>query len=199
LRIKSGKGYPEVIVIMGIAGSGKGTQGKQLSERYKLKYLSTGEILREHATPAISEKLQSGKLLDDQEIIELVNSQISLSTDPSLTLLDGFPRSIPQAEWLYRQYQSGRIKLPIIIKLNVSQDEAKRRLLLRGRGDDVPDTIEQRFQEYHDSTLPILTYFSKNNFPVIEIDATQPADVVYNLIVTKLRESSYGTGSANQS
>lgn len=176
-----------MIVLMGIAGSGKGTQGKRLAEAYGLAYLSTGEMLRAHATPEQHERMLAGELLDDQEIIAMVDTVLTGMPDPNHCLFDGFPRSARQTEWLLEQVSNGRIHMPTILQLNVSKEEVKQRLLLRGRSDDTPETIERRFDEYDRVTVPILDYLKLHEVPVYSVDAAQPPEQVYQAITAQLK------------
>lgn len=172
-----------MIIIMGIIGSGKGTQGTRLAKERGLTYISTGEMLRQYATPEQHERMLAGELLGDEEIIVMVDTLLKTLADPNKVLFDGFPRSLVQATWLLEQVGQGRFKTPDVIQLNVSKEEVKRRLLLRGRGDDTPEVIEKRFSEYDTLTVPILDYFKQQQVPLYEVDAAQAPDVVYENVV----------------
>jgi adenylate kinase len=172
---------------MGIAGSGKGTQGRKLADKYGLKYLSTGEMLREHATPELQQRLMTGKLLEDPQVIDMIKKVFSKLHNPDLVLLDGFPRSVVQAEWLYELVRKNGMSQPIVIRLEIPKEEARARLTLRGRSDDVPDTIEERFHEYNQATMPIVAYFQSKNFDMYEVDASKSPEIVYESILEGLK------------
>lgn len=168
---------------MGIAGAGKGTQSKLLTENFGFHYLSTGELLREYGTPEQHERMLAGEILDDQEIITMVDEFLLSLDDPNNLLLDGFPRTIPQVEWLLGQVQKGRISLDGVIHLAVSREVVEKRLLLRGRNDDTSEAISRRFDEYEAATLPILTYLKQHGVAIHDINADQePATVNQDII-----------------
>ncbi|HVS59001.1 MAG TPA: nucleoside monophosphate kinase [Candidatus Saccharimonadales bacterium] len=172
-----------MIVVMGIVGSGKGTQGKWLAEDHKLVYVSTGDILREHASQEQQERMAAGGLLDDKEIIAMVDAVMKELPNVNASLFDGFPRSLAQTEWLLDQVKAGRLTMPVFLHLNVSKDEVKKRLLLRGRNDDTPEAIEKRFELYDAVTDPIFDYLKSNNVPVYDINAAQTPDEVHQSII----------------
>lgn len=172
-----------MIILMGVPGSGKGTQGKRLAEERALSYLSTGDMLRQYASPEQHERIVKGHLLRDDEIITMVDGALNSMDDPNQSLFDGFPRSVGQTEWLLKQADVGRIESPCVLLLDISKDEVKKRLLLRGRSDDIPEVIEKRFAEYDTVTAPVLDYLKQKHVPVYEIDAAQSPEAVYSSIV----------------
>lgn len=172
-----------MIVVMGIVGSGKGTQGKWLAEERKLSYVSTGDILREHASQEQHKRMLAGGLLDDQEIITMVDAVMKELPDVDASIFDGFPRSLTQTRWLLEQVKASRLAMPTFLHLVVSKNEVKQRLLLRGRNDDTPEVIEQRFREYDATTDPIFDYLKDNGVTVYDIDAAQTPDDVHQSII----------------
>src|SRR4051812_49202478 len=97
-----------MILLMGIAGSGKGTQGKMLADSEGLHLIPMGDVLRMYVTGEQRERMLAGDLLDDQEIIEIVDKVLKSLPDDVEVLLDGFPRTVPQAEWLMEQANKDR-------------------------------------------------------------------------------------------
>jgi adenylate kinase len=178
-----------MILLMGIAGSGKGTQGKMLSDQRGFYLMSMGDVLRMYVTGKQRQRMLSGGLLDDKEIIKIVDRVLSSIPDDEEVLLDGFPRTIPQAQWLLEQIKAGRFKLQGAFHLVASHDAVKNRLMKRGRIDDVEAAIEERFNEYKRSTEPLLQWLSDHGVEVVNIDAERPPEVVNNDIVNYLDKS----------
>lgn len=175
-----------MILLMGIAGSGKGTQGKMLADQHGFHLISMGEVLRMYVTGEQREKMLAGGLLDDQEIIKLVEKVLSSLPDDEEVLMDGFPRSIPQAEWLLEQVKKGRFSLRAAFHLVASREAVKSRLMKRARIDDVEAAIEKRFDEYQRSTEPLIKWLSENGVKVTDINAERPPEAVNTDILSHL-------------
>lgn len=171
---------------MGLAGSGKGTQAQMLVDRDHYSLVSTGDLLRNYATDEQKARMVSGVLLKDEEIYDLINQSLSAVPDLKKCLIDGTPRSIPQAKWLLSQAKDGRFNLDAVLHLDISEQTVRERLLKRGRADDTELGISKRFEEYHRATLPIIDYLKSNNVPVYTINASQGPEVVYKDITKVL-------------
>lgn len=169
---------------MGVAGAGKSVQGKMLAKKIGSKWISTGELLRRELSGKRREEMIAGRLLADDEIIEVIEKFFRIQGDQNY-ILDGFPRTIPQANWLLEQLKAGRIKIDGVVHLKAPKEVVKERLLQRGRPDDNEAAIELRFSEYEKHTLPILDCFKKNSLAVYEIDAQQGVDTVHSEILQK--------------
>ncbi len=167
-----------MILLMGIAGSGKGTQGKMLADARGYHLISMGDVLRMYVTGAQREQMLSGGLLNDQEIIGIVDKVLASLPENEEVVLDGFPRTAPQAEWLIEQVKTGRFKLSAAFRLVASRDAVKQRLLNRGRIDDVEAAIEERFNEYERSTAPLIKLLKDHGVDVVDINAERPVGVV---------------------
>src|SRR3982751_5665832 len=100
-----------MILLMGIAGSGKGTQGTMLADSRGYHLISMREVLRMYVTGEQRERMLAGELLNDDEIIKIVDQVLKSLPDDKEVVLDGFPRTIPQAEWLLEQVKAGRFKI----------------------------------------------------------------------------------------
>lgn len=171
---------------MGIAGSGKGTQGKMLADARGYHLVSMGEVLRMYVTGKQRERMLAGGLLDDNEIIAIVEKVLSSLPDDEEVLMDGFPRTVPQAEWLIKQVQAGRFNLKAAFHLVASREVVKARLIQRARIDDVESAIEERFNEYQRSTAPVIKWLSEHGVDVVEINAERPPETVNDDIVKHL-------------
>lgn len=158
------------IVIFGAPGSGKGTQSEKLIERYGLYHISTGEVLRDHIarkTPIgqiAKTYINQGQLIPDSLMIRILEEIIE--NEPKAqkgVILDGFPRTIAQAEALDRFMAKHGREIKHVIGLEVPEDELIDRMIKRGqqtgRADDNPETIKNRLKVYHESTTPLREFY----------------------------------------
>jgi adenylate kinase len=175
-----------VILLMGIAGSGKGTQGKMLADARGFHLISMGDIVRMYITGKQRERMLAGELLDDDEIIRIVDQVLTMLPNGAEVLLDGFPRTIPQAEWLLEQVKAGRFPLKTAFHLVASREAVKRRLMTRGRVDDKEEAIEARFDEYERSTTPLLSWLSEHGVDVVNVNAERSVQEVNGDLVNYL-------------
>lgn len=178
-----------MILLMGIAGSGKGTQGKMLAAQHGFHLVSMGDVLRMYVTGKQRERMLAGGLLDDREIIKIVDKVLESLPDDEEVLMDGFPRTIFQAEWLMEQVKTGRFGLKLAFHLVASRQAVKARLMKRARIDDVEASIEQRFNEYQRSTEPLIKWLSANGVKVIDINAERPPEAVNTELLSYLSKS----------
>lgn len=175
-----------MIVLMGVAGSGKSMQGRLLADDYGYAWISTGEVLRVLITGQRRKEMLSGKLLSDEEVIRVVDTVFNLIDTHQECVIDGFPRTIPQADWLLEQSRRGRFELSSIVNLQADEAVVKGRLAERGRQDDTDEAISKRFEEYRQVTLPLLEYFEKEKIPVHNINGDQTPRAVHNDILEVL-------------
>ncbi|MDE6359782.1 MAG: adenylate kinase [Muribaculaceae bacterium] len=160
------------VVIFGAPGSGKGTQSEKLIERYGLHHISTGEVLRDHIarkTPIgqiAKTYINQGQLIPDSLMIKILEEIID--NDPKAkdgVILDGFPRTIPQAEALDRFLEKRGQEIHHVVGLEVPEDELIDRMIKRGaqtgRADDNLETIQNRLKVYHESTTPLRDFYIK--------------------------------------
>jgi adenylate kinase len=168
---------------MGVAGAGKSMQGKLLADEHGYAWISTGEILRVLVTGKRRHEMLQGKLLSDEEVINILDKVFELIDTTEEFVLDGFPRTVSQADWLIRQAENGRFKLSAVVHLAASEDVVRDRLIERGRVDDTQDAIAQRFNEYHTVTVPIIDHFKKEGIHVYNIDAAQTPREVHDTIL----------------
>ena len=168
-----------MILLMGLPGSGKGTQGKMLADEKGLHLISTGELLRMYITGERRQRMLEGEFLDDQEMIELLQKVLDGFTDSKDIVLDGFPRTTVQAQWLLEQQAAGKLSIDHIVYLKASHEAVKSRLMARGRLDDKEDVIERRFHDYEGLTQPVIDWFKEQGMPVHEIDGEGTAAEVH--------------------
>ena len=172
-----------MILLMGVAGAGKSLQGRILADEHGYAWISTGEILRVLVTGKRRQEMLHGKLLSDEEIIELLDKVFELIDTKQQFVLDGFPRTIPQADWLVAQAQKGRFPIDCVINLVASEDVVLERLTKRGRPDDTREAVCRRIEEYEAVTQPILQHFRDEHIAVHDIDGDRDARQIHDDIL----------------
>jgi adenylate kinase len=175
-----------MIIFMGVAGSGKSLQGKLLADKLALPWLSTGEFLRMMIAGPRRKDMLQGKLLTDNEIIGLVQKIFNVVGVSEEFILDGFPRTAAQADWLLSQAKHGQLKITAVVHLQASQELVTERLLKRGRQDDTEAAIKERFSEYDESIKPILEQFKASKIPILEINAERFPEAIHEEIMAEL-------------
>lgn len=178
-----------MIILMGVAGAGKSMQGRLFADEHGYAWISTGELFRVLVTGQRRQQMLEGKLLSDDEVIKLVDKTLKMIDLDKEFVLDGFPRTKVQADWLLEQVRSGRLHLSAVINLAATREVVKERLLARGRLDDTEEAIKKRFNEYETVTMPILEYFRQADAPVYDIDADQDPNTVHDQIMGHLEDS----------
>jgi len=159
-------------LIFGPPGSGKGTQSVKLAVKFNLTHLSTGDMLRAEiaAGTELGKKMNSimskGELVPDEVVIELIDKKIDSTKGSAGFLFDGFPRTVDQTVALEKMLKERKMKINIMLVLEVDHDELVKRLTLRadqsGRPDDRdPKVIENRIDVYREKTEPIINYCRK--------------------------------------
>lgn len=167
-----------MIIFMGVAGSGKSVQGRYLADALGSPWLSTGEFLRMFVSGERRKAMLAGELLGDHEIISLVQKIFSMIDLKKEFVLDGFPRTIQQADWLLNQMKHRQLNITAVIHIEASEKVVSKRLLSRGRPDDHKEAITQRFREYEESIKPILAEMKTTGVPVFDIDGEQSVEDV---------------------
>lgn len=175
------------IILMGIQGSGKSTQGNLLSKKLDLPYLSTGHIFRELAKEKtkwgryVKEMIAAGLLIPDKKTTQIVQEYLAKPEYQKGYILDGFPRTLSQA----KDFKNGIDK---VFYLKVSDREALWRLAYRNdeiREDETIKAIKKRIEIFHKLTEPVINYFHKKRL-LVEIDGEKPAQEVYRQISSSL-------------
>ncbi len=172
------------MILVGPPGSGKGTQGERLQTELQIPKFSTGDILRaavRDSTPLGVEAkhyMDSGQLVPDKVVIGLIEECLKSADAQKGWILDGFPRTIPQAEALDELLESVDQSYNCVICLDVPDEPIVQRMLDRGRDDDKEDVIRERLKVYRDKTAPLIDYYSKKN--VLEtVDGNRNPDSVF--------------------
>ena len=160
---------PLDVLLLGVQGSGKGTQAKRLASEYGLAHIATGDMLRAamaEGTPLgqrVKPIYEAGELVPDDLMIELIRERLSRAdTDPGF-ILDGFPRTMAQADALDSMLSEIDRPLTVVLELQVPDDVAIARLRKRaageGRSDDTPEAIAKRIALYNQETRPLVSHY----------------------------------------
>ena len=171
------------VVLLGPPGAGKGTQAQVLCQHLGVPAISTGDMLREavaEGTP-LGNKVQaimaSGALVDDATMAEVVRERLAKPDAARGYLLDGYPRTLPQAETLAGILRDAGQDLDAVLLVDVPEDELVRRTLLRGRADDQEAVIRERLRVYREKTAPLIGYYRQRGL-LREIDGNRPIEDV---------------------
>ena len=209
------------ILLLGPQGSGKGTQGRLLAKKYNFFYFESGEFLRELAESNlhIKEVLNTGELLSDNEMFEIVKNYLNEKNIFENVLFDGYPRSLNQYQMLVSWLKAKDKNIDIAFLLNISDTETLRRLSGRvmdsqtgivyntvtnppsadidqsrfvHREDDTPEAIKERLALYHEVTQPLVDELRKEN-KLIEINGERPIDEIQSELAKFIEEYKWQT------
>jgi adenylate kinase len=182
------------LLLIGAPGAGKGTQAELLAERFGLAHISSGDLLRQHVREQTSLGLKiksyvdKGDLVPDGMVMDMLRKPVVAASEANGYVLDGFPRTVEQAEASFNVVQALGAEVQAAIHLDVPTAELVRRLLARGRGnDDTEEVIEHRLAVYQEKTVPLLEYYAGREW-MFAVDGTQPAAAVHEDIVTRLKK-----------
>ena len=176
------------ILLLGSQGAGKGTQALRISEAYGIPHIATGDMLREamenetEMGVRIKPIYDAGDLVPDDQMIELIRERLSVSDTAEGFILDGFPRTVAQAEALDRGLEEIDRELTAVLHFQVPDELAVERLHVRalqeGRTDDTPEIIRHRLEVFHRSTEPVVEYYRSRGI-LVGIHAERPIDAVF--------------------
>jgi adenylate kinase len=183
------------IVFLGPPGAGKGTQAAEVAGRFGCPHVATGDIFRANVAEgtelgrAAQEYMDRGDLVPDDVVIAMVMERLAERDCDSGFVLDGFPRTVAQAEALDRQLAGLGAPLEAALSFDVTEEELLRRLAGRAaaqhRADDVEQTIRHRLEVFAIKTRPLIDYYAHRGL-LIAVDAIGPIEVVTKRILTAL-------------
>jgi adenylate kinase len=192
------------LLIMGPPGAGKGTQASRIGAHYEIPAISTGDMfraMRELDTPLatqVQEIMASGGYVPNDVTNQVVAERLLADDCAKGFLLDGYPRTLPQVDYLDGVLDEGGRAIDAVISLAVDPDELVSRLLKRrasaGREDDTPEAIRTRQQVYIDQTAPLLDVY-RDRGVLLEVDGLGQVDEVTQRLFAALDERA-GSGSA---
>ncbi|KGN83063.1 hypothetical protein HW49_00045 [Porphyromonadaceae bacterium COT-184 OH4590] len=162
-----------IIVLFGAPGSGKGTQGALIAEKYGFLHLSTGLMLRDEVKKGselgkeIDKYISKGDLVPNEMMCSILKEELNIYINEKGIIFDGFPRTISQAEFLDIILKENGLKIDLMVDIQADEDILIKRLIKRGtmshRSDDTHDTILKRLKIYEKETKPIIDYYKKTN------------------------------------
>ena len=171
------------VVILGAPGAGKGTQAARMSAEAGVPHVATGEMLRAAiaaGTPLgrrVREVVERGDLVSDELMIALIRERLALEDTEQGFILDGFPRTLPQAEALDAMLAELDRELTVVLEFQLPEELAYERLLARGRSDDHPETIRHRLEAQRVPDDLVAYYRAKGI--LVGVHAERPVDVVF--------------------
>jgi adenylate kinase len=180
------------LLLVGAPGSGKGTQGHALASRYGIEHISSGEVLRVEVragTPLgreVAAFQRRGDLVPDDVVFDLLIPVVAAATARGGYILDGFPRTVPQA---MRAAEIGReldLLLDAAIYLNVPDEILLERLLARARPDDSAEVIKHRLEVFAETTRPLIAYYRQQRGILLEVNGDQSPEAITTEIQARL-------------
>lgn len=176
------------LIFLGPPGSGKGTQAEVIAAKLGVAHVSTGAMLRDavDAESRLGRKVESimasGALVDDATMGEVVRDRLTEANSQAGFILDGYPRTLPQAEALESILAASDVDLDAVVLLDVPEEELIRRALARNRGDDTEEVIRERQRLYREKTEPLAGYYRERGLLRV-VDGDAPIDEVTSRIL----------------
>ena len=169
------------LVLLGPPGSGKGTQAAILSEKYRIPAISTGDVLRAQVEAGLGQRVKAyldrGELVPDSLVVDLIQHRLLDADTQAGFILDGFPRTVPQAQALDSMLAALDRPLDAVLYLQVDPQAVRERLGQRHRVDDQQGVIDHRLDVFLQQTAPLITYYQDQGKLKL-IDGTRPPEVV---------------------
>jgi adenylate kinase len=182
------------LLLIGAPGSGKGTQATRLAEHFGLTHISSGDLLRQHVTEGtplgtqVQQYVAHGDLVPDTLLMDVLRKPVVAASNSGGYILDGFPRTVEQAEIAYAVAKDLGVEAQVAVHLDVAREELVRRLLARGRGsDDTEEVIEHRLEVYMEHTVPMLDYYESRE-ELLRVDGGRTPDEVSWALVSQLEQ-----------
>lgn len=180
-----------MIIFFGPTGAGKSVQGQMIAARHDWEWLSTGQLLRDSNDAAIIKILKSGDLVSDGITYDVFHRSIQEAKEVGFDniIIDGFPRTKEQAEWLSKYMAMNNERIDLVIALEVPETEIMKRLEKRGRMEDTPETIAKRMSIYRQKMYPVLGIFAEQGVRIVHIDGTGTVGEIHDRIQSELEAS----------
>jgi adenylate kinase len=185
------------ILLLGPQGAGKGTQGRLIASEHGIPHVATGDMLRTAMAAGtelgrqIKPVYDSGGLVPDDLMIALIRERLGEEDAREGFVLDGFPRTMPQAEALEEMLREIGRDLDVVFELQVPDRVGRERMLKRaaeeGRTDDAPEAIDERLRLYHQETAPLIEYY-RTRHNLVGIHADRPVNEVFAEIQQTLEQ-----------
>jgi adenylate kinase len=180
------------LLLIGAPGAGKGTQAFLLAQHFGITHISSGDLLRKHIAESTSlgrtirHYVERGDLVPDQLVMDMLRKPVVAANSKGGYVLDGFPRTVGQAEAAYLAARDLGVAVQIAAHLEVDHDELVRRLLSRNRGpEDTQEVIDHRLQVYEKQTRPMLAYYAQREILLV-VDGTRSIEQVSQSLQTQI-------------
>ncbi|HLL66306.1 MAG TPA: adenylate kinase [Micromonosporaceae bacterium] len=183
------------LLLIGPPGCGKGTQAVRIAEHYGVEHISSGDLLRRHVAEgtsigrAVAECINRGDLVPDGIVMDILRKPVEAASKAGGYILDGFPRTVDQAEAAYMVAKTIGASVRVALYLEVGREELIRRLLARatqtGRTDDTEDVINHRLEVFDKSTAPLLDYYARRE-TLITVDGNRSVAEVTEAAIAEL-------------
>jgi adenylate kinase len=186
------------LLLIGPPGSGKGTQAVRVAEHFRVAHISSGDLLRRHVKEgtsigrSVQEYVQRGDLVPDGIVMDILRKPVVQASEQGGYVLDGFPRTVEQAEAAYLVARDLGVTVQVAVHLDVPRQELVRRVLARGaetgRADDTEEVINHRLEVYDEKTLPMLDYYARRE-KLVTVNGARPVDEVTWSIIVQLQRA----------
>jgi len=183
-----------ITILFGPPGSGKGTQAQVISKRFGLPHVSTGQMLRDEvgAGSEVGREaepiMKSGGLISDDLMVRIIEHRLGQPDAQHGVLLDGFPRTVPQAHELDEMLERTGREIGVVLFFDVPEEELKKRIERRSeidhRADDTPEAYVQRRREYEEKSAPVIGYYEDRGTRIEYVNGNAPIDTVTESILT---------------
>lgn len=179
------------LVLVGPPGAGKGTQAVLLADKLNVPHISTGDLFRANIGEGTELGKEAKSYMDAGELVpaDVTNRMVDARLDEEDAqkgfLLDGFPRSIEQADALKEMLAKRGVELDAVVEFSIDEDTVIERMLARGRADDTEDVIRNRLAVYHKETEPLLDYYKDN---IVTVDAVGTVEEIHERTMKALQK-----------
>jgi len=183
------------LLLIGAPGSGKGTQAVRIADHFGIAHISSGDLLRDHVKrgTAIGRKAAEyvgrGDLVPDAVVMDILRKPVVEASKQGGYVLDGFPRTVEQAETAYMVAKDLGVQVQVAAHLDVPREELIRRMLARGRGaEDTQDVIAHRLDVYDERTVPLLDYYRQREM-LVTVNGGRPVEEVTWSVLVQLEKA----------
>jgi adenylate kinase len=183
------------VLLIGPPGAGKGTQATRIAAHFDLTRIATGDLLREEVAAGTElgntakQYMDRGDLVPDDIVIAMTRDRVVKANTEGGYILDGYPRTLPQAEAAYRWAMARGVPFDLTLYFEIGKDELLARLAGRareeGRSDDTEETIRHRLEVFQAQTLPLVDYYRRRRI-LVGVDAVGPVDAITERILAAL-------------
>lgn len=175
-----------MILFFGPAGSGKSAQAQIMVDDESYNWLSMGQLLRDTPDEDVHEFQRKGILVPIEKVNEVLSAALDDHKNDDKLLMDGYPRSVDQAHWLLDKCQSIGLPIDLAINFDVKMEELLKRMELRGRDDDTPESINERLAIYQRESDPIFDLFRLNGIKVAHVDGVGDLKDIHDRVMKEL-------------